>query len=68
MQGAFGPHLHIPAVQLSALIPPSMHELQSFAGVDATAQALGLRVPTQRERPLPSCSQQPVQVLRSHSQ
>ncbi len=68
VHGAFGPHLQIPAVQLSALTPPSMHELQLFAGVAATAQALGLRVPTQREQPLPSCSQQPVQVLRSHSQ
>ena len=63
-----GPHMQTPAVHVSELIPASLHETQLAAGFIVTAQALGLMVPTQRERPLPSCSQQPMQLVRSHSQ
>jgi hypothetical protein len=45
-----------------------VHEKQFCAGKPGRAHAVGPMVPMQRERPLPSCSQQPVQVAGSHSQ
>ena len=62
------PQVQTPSVQSSALLPASLQDRQLLAGEPATAQALTLIVPTQRERPLPYCSQQPVQVAGSRWQ